>query len=100
MKKNLILLLIIAVFVVGGAIFAYALTQNEVKTKEDIEVYKEETTCSGDCNGDCNGECGATYCGCQKKVTKSCGCSKATSEACGVTPGSCGSSSCSGECAR
>jgi len=98
MNKKL-LIAIFAVFLVGGAMFTYALSQSEEVTKEEVEVYKE-AVCSGNCDGTCGGECGAADCGCQQNKVASCGSSCPYAESCGVTPGACGSPSCSGGCSR
>jgi len=90
-----ILIAIFAVFLVGGAVFTYALTQSEQDAKEEIEVFNEESTCSGDCDGNCNGNCGAVDCDCQEDKVESCGagsCSQANQ--CAINPGSCGNSAC------
>ncbi len=113
MNKKL-LIAVFAVFLIGGAVFTYALTQNESVNKEEIE---EETVCSGDCGGDCNGDCGAVDCECAGQQDKigscgksasscpyanqcagnqdgSCGSSCPNADACGLNTGSCGSSAC------
>ena len=80
---------------VGGAIFAYALTQGEQTIKEEVETFNEEPACSGGCDGNCDGECGAADCGCEKSKVESCGselCPQASE--CALNSGACGNSDC------
>lgn len=94
------MLLIIAIFVIGGAIFAYALTQGDSITGRVVESENVAAACSGGCDGNCGGSCGAADCGCAKKQASTCGSTCAVTNGCAANPGACGNTGCSGSCGR
>ena len=88
MEKATIIGIVLAVFLVAGAVIGSAafMGDDAVKAVKTVQPEKSVSSCPCGCGGNCGGNCGAEGCNCAKSASVT------------ADKASCGASGCGGTC--